>query len=92
MIDWSGDFVRLCLFLCLFLFVARAYKRWSGLSVVPSFLSSLFHYYFQFSTIMSSPAYTSFPFSYREDACAQEVVESMEQVGDLASFVFEISL
>ena len=34
---------------------------------------------------MSSPAYTSFPFSYKEDACAQDVVESMEQVGDLAS-------
>ena len=34
---------------------------------------------------MSSPAYTSIPFSYKEDACAQDVVESMEQVGDLAS-------
>ena len=31
------------------------------------------------------PAYSSFPFSYKEDACAQDVVESMEQVGDLAS-------
>ena len=36
-------------------------------------------------TIMSSPAYTSFPLSYKEDACAQDVVESMEQVGGLAS-------
>ena len=52
------------------------------------FLTPLFpslHHYHSIQTIMSSPAYTSFPFSYKEDACAQDVVESMEQVGDLAS-------
>ena len=32
-----------------------------------------------------SPAYTSFLFSFREDTMAPDVVESMEQVGGLAS-------
>ena len=32
-----------------------------------------------------SPAYTSFLFSFRGDAMAPDVVECMEQVGDLAS-------
>ena len=36
-------------------------------------------------SIQYVPAHSSFPFSYKEDACAQDVVESMEQVGDLAS-------
>ena len=49
----------------------------------PLFLSS--HHYYPTQTVMSSPAYTSFPFSYKEDACAQDVVELMEQVGDLSS-------
>ena len=51
--------------------------------LTPLFLS--FHHNNQSPNIMSSPAYTSFPFSYKEDACAQDVVELMEQVGDLAS-------
>ena len=48
------------------------------------FFPSLYHYY-SIQPTMSSPTYTSFPFSYKEDACAQDMVESMEQVGDLAS-------
>ena len=52
---------------------------------IPLFLSLPLHHYFHNQTIMSSPAYTSFPFSFKEDTCAQDVVESMEKVGDLAS-------
>ena len=85
MINQSGDLVCFCLPLCLLLFVAGAYKGRNALSGRSLFLSLPSHHYFQRSTIMSSPAYTSFPFSYKEDACAQDVVESMEQVGDLAS-------
>ena len=47
-------------------------------------LSSAFHN-IVINMSSPSPAYTSFPFSFREDAMAPEVVESMEQVGDLAS-------
>ena len=45
------------------------------------------HYYYYHIDNMSSPspAYNSFPFSFREDASAPDVVESMEQVGGLAS-------
>ena len=66
--------------------VAQGYKvEWGRLrhSSFPSSLS--LHHYYPYQSVMSSPAYTSFPFSYKEDACAQDVVESMEQVGDLAS-------
>ena len=68
------------------MFVASTYKRWEGeLSFFLTSLSSFPHHYYSVYSSMSSPAYTSFPFSYKEDACAQDVVESMEQVGDLAS-------
>ena len=86
MTDRSGDLVYFCLFSCLFVFAVSAYKRleWVGCRfLTPLFLS--LHHYYPSQVIMSSPAYTSIPFSYKEDACAQDVVESMEQVGDLAS-------
>ena len=51
--------------------------------VIPSLLSLPFHHYFYTYTIMSSPV--AFPFSFNEDACAQDVVEAMEQVGGLFS-------
>ena len=81
MTDQSGDLVCFCLFLCLIVFVVLAYKRLEGMScrfLIPLFLSS--HYYHHNQT-MSSP--TAFPFSFKEDACAQDVVECMEQVGGL---------
>ena len=71
------------------MFALQAYKRWGGedgFSPFPS--SSPFISLYNSTTIdMSSPspAYTSFPFSFKEDAMAPDVVESMEQVGDLAS-------
>ena len=86
MTNQSGDFACSCLFLYLLVFVAPAYKRFGEMSrlfFTPLFLS--LHHYHSTQIIMSSPAYTSFPFSYKEDACAQDVVESMEQVGGLAS-------
>ena len=86
MTNQSGDFACPCLFLYLFMFVVPAYKRLEGRVIVlltPLFPSS--HYYLSTQLIMSSPAYSSVPFSYKEDACAQDVVESMEQVGGLAS-------
>ena len=87
MTDQSGDLACPCLFLYLIVFVVPAYKRPGGCVVVSSLpsLSLPFNHYYQPYSIMSSPAYTSFPFSFKEDACAQDVVESMEQVGDLAS-------
>ena len=45
-------------------------------------LPSLHHYLVNLID-MSSPV--AFPFSFKEDALAYDVVESMEQVGDLAS-------
>ena len=86
MTDQSGDLACPCLFVYLIVFVVSAYKRLEWMSchfLTPPFLS--LHHYYPSQTIMSSPAYTSFPFSYKEDACAQDVVESMEQVGGLAS-------
>ena len=85
MTDRSGDFVYSRLLPCLVSFVAPTYKGQGDglLSLHPLFLS--FHHYRPIQTVMSSPAYTSFPFSFKEDACAQDVVESMEQVGDLTS-------
>ena len=83
MINQSGDFVCFCLFSCLVVLVSQGYKGGASrllFSLIP--LPSLHHY---IQTIMSSPAYSSVPFSFKEDACAQDVVESMEQVGDLAS-------
>ena len=68
------------------MFVVLAYKRLEGgrrHSLTPLFPS--LHHYYSIQSIMSSPAYTSVLFSYKEDACAQDVVESMEQVGGLAS-------
>ena len=79
MTDRSGDFACFCLLLCLAAFVVSAYKRSGGelsFSSLPS--SSPFNHN---PTTMSSP--TSFPFSFKEDACAQDVVECMEQVGGL---------
>ena len=86
MTDRSGDFVWVCLILYLLVLVIPVYKSLESellLSLTPLFLS--LHHYYSTQPIMSSPAYTSFPFSYKEDTCAQDVVESMEQVGDLAS-------
>ena len=85
MINQSGHLVCFCLSLCLLLFAVGAYKGRNALSGRSSFLSLPLHHYFYNRTIMSSPAYTSFLFLFKEDACAQEVVESMEQVGGLAS-------
>ena len=53
--------------------------------VVSSFPSLPSHHYYQTYIVMSSPDYTSFPFSFKEDLCAQDVVEAMEQVGGLFS-------
>ena len=86
MTDRSGDFVCSRLFLCLVSFVVLAYKRWEGNGLLfPHSSLPFLHHYYPTQVAMSSPAYTSVPFSYQEDACAQDVVESMEQVGDLAS-------
>ena len=83
MTDQSGDLACSCLFLYLFVFVVPSYKRLRGEFVVSSLLSHPFHYYFPNQTNMSSPV--AFPFSFKEDALAYDVVESMEQVGDLTS-------
>ena len=48
-------------------------------------LSSVFYNSTVIYMSSPSPAYTSFLFLFREDAMAPEVVESMEQVGGLAS-------
>ena len=85
----SGDFACLCLFLYLLVFVIPAYKGWlRELSFLHSPLplpSSVLHNSIIIYMSSPSPAYTSFPFSFTEDALAPDVVESMEQVGDLAS-------
>ena len=74
---------------CLFVWLRLSFWRIKGeRGVGGGFLTPLFPsfvFYNSTQVIMSSPAYTSVPFSYKEDACAQDVVESMEQVGDLAS-------
>ena len=70
------SFVWLCLLL-------KRIKGGEGRVVVSSLPSSSSRYYFPTSTTMSSPV--AFPFSFKEDALAYDVVESMEQVGDLAS-------
>ena len=83
MINQSGDFACYCLFLYLVVFVVPAYKGWN---VSCRFLTPLFlplHHYYLNPLIMSFP--TAFPFSFKEDALAYNVVESMEQVGGLAS-------
>ena len=79
MINQSGDLVCLCLSLCLLLFVIQAYKRWGKWGVRSSlFFPSPHHYYFN-RISMSSPV--AFLFSFKEDALAYDVVESMEQIG-----------
>ena len=65
------------------MFVVRMYKRLGELGCCPSFLSLPFHHNIHTQFDMSSPV--AFPFSFKEDASAYDVVESMEQVGDLAS-------
>ena len=78
----SGDFIYYCLFLYLLVFVVQVYKRLEALGLDFSFLSFLSHHIFP-TPINMSPAHSSFLFSFKEDACASDVVESMEQVGDL---------
>ena len=84
MINQSGDFVDHCLFLGLFVFVSQAYKRLGELGSFPSLPSLLLHHLFT-NQITMSPTHSSFLFSFKEDASAPDMVESMEQVGDLAS-------
>ena len=87
MINQSGDFICVGLFSCLIVFVFQAYKRLcelGGRFVTPLLPSSLtLSASFLNNQIMSSP--TAFPFSFKEDSCAQDVVEAMEQVGGLFS-------
>ena len=85
---WPIDQVTLLVLVCSFVWLRLLFqcikgRRWVVVFLTPLF--PLFHHYYSTQPIMSSPAYTSFPFSYKEDACAQDVVESMEQVGGLAS-------
>ena len=70
------------------MFVVQAYKRLGEFEFVSSLFSLPLHHTFLTQPNMS-PAHSSFLFSFKEDACAQEVVESMEQVGDLASLCLE---
>ena len=84
----DSDFDVACLFLCLFAFVDEAYKGWRGVRPFPSSFSSPFHHYHhhQLSTMSSpSPTYVAYPFLFREDTSAPDVVESMEEVGGPAS-------
>ena len=75
------------LFSYLSLFDNQAYKGRGVFAFISSFPSSPFHHHYSHQTTMSSPspAYTSFPFSYREDGPAPDIVESMEEVGGPAS-------
>ena len=84
MINRSGDFVEYCLVLSLVVFVAPEYKGWASWGWFSSLLSLPFHHTFP-TQITMSPAHSSFLFSFKEDACTSDVVELMEQVGDLAS-------
>ena len=87
MTDQSGDLACPCLFLCLTVFAPQVYKRWGGKDgVLHSPLplpSSVLYNSSSIDMSSPSPAYTSF--SFTEDAMAPDVVESMEQVGGLAS-------
>ena len=81
MMNQSGDLVCSCLFSCLIVFVLQAYKGEVSWVVVSSLFSPSLHHDFNTQIVMSSPI--AFPFLFKEDACAQDVVESMEEVGGL---------
>ena len=75
------SFVLVCLIVCSGLLLERIKV---GGGVGESFLyspSPRLHHYSYNQINMSSPI--AFPFSFKEDACAQDVVDSMEQVGGL---------
>ena len=84
MINRSGDFIYCYLLFSLLVFVTQAYKGWASWDRLSSLPSLPFHHTFP-THISMSPTPSSFPFSFKEDACASDVVESMEQVGGLAS-------
>ena len=71
---------------CSFVWLGLFFKRIkAGIDwfVVFSLFSPPLHNYLPKPINMSSTV--AFPFSFKEDASAYNVVESMEQVGDLAS-------
>ena len=78
--------IHVCSFVCVYLSTKCIKVEGQGRLLPHSSLPLSSHHYSQSSTMSSpSPAYCSFPFTFREDGPAPDIVESMEEVGDPAS-------